>query len=170
MDFIDKLNSKIAFFFMYATLIITLVVTYGVGIRYFLRIADARVMFVSVWLYGMLFTLGGAYTLKEKGHVSVDILYKKFPPKVKRALDIFNLFLIIVCCLILLWVSIPVAWRSFVIREVDSSLGIIFAPPIWWFKWVAVISVFLMLLQAISLISKVMKGQFNEENLQEIEE
>lgn len=139
---------------MYLTLILTFLVVYGVFMRYLVGRADARVIFVSVWLYGILFVLGGGYTLLEGGHVSVDIIYKKLPQKVKKALNIFNYLMIIGCCLIIIYISLPLAYQSFLQKEVDSSLGVVFAPPIWWFKWIPVIGLVLMLFQAISLILK----------------
>jgi len=159
LSFIDRLNVRLARFLMYLTLAIVLVVVYGVFTRYFIGRADARVIFVSVWLYGSLFALGGGFTLLEKGHVSVDIVYKKLPSRIKRALDIINLLLIIFCGAVIIYVSLPLAYESFLKREVDSSLGIVFAPPIWWFKWVPVIAVILIVLQALSLLNKILKNK-----------
>lgn len=155
MKIINKLNTKLSKVLMYLSLILTIVVVYGVLVRYFIGRADARVIFVSVWLYGSLFVLGGGYTLLEGGHVSVDIIYKKLSQKARKALDIINYILIIACCLIIIYVSLPLAYQSFVQREVDSSLGVVFAPPIWWFKWIPVIGIILILLQAISLMKEV---------------
>ncbi|MCS7234013.1 MAG: TRAP transporter small permease subunit [Synergistetes bacterium] len=155
LKIINKLNTKLSKVLMYLSLILTIVVVYGVLVRYFVGRADARVIFVSVWLYGSLFVLGGGYTLLEGGHVSVDIIYKKLSQKARKALDIINYILIIACCLIIIYVSLPLAYQSFVQREVDSSLGVVFAPPIWWFKWIPVIGIILILLQAISLMKEV---------------
>lgn len=157
MDLISRINSKLSFFIMYSTLVITLVVVYEVGTRYFLHKADSRAIFVSVWLYGMLFALGGAYTLREGGHVSVDIIYRKVPEKFRKILDIVDIGIVAISGVILVLVGAPIAWRSFVIREVDSSLGIVFAPPIWWYKWVAVISVVLITLQTIPMMLEKIK-------------
>ena len=157
MDLISKINSKLSFFIMYFTLAITIVVVYEVATRYFLRTADSRAIFVSVWLYGMLFALGGAYTLKEGGHVSVDILYRKMPNNFKKFLDVLDIGIVMISGIVLILVGAPIAWRSFVIREVDSSLGIVFAPPIWWYKWVALISVVLITLQTVPMMMEKIK-------------
>jgi len=163
VDPISRLNSKLSFFIMYSTLLITFVVVYEVATRYFLNMADSRAIFVSVWLYGILFTLGGAYTLHEGGHVSVDIVYRKVPERVRKVLDIIDIGVVMVSGIILILVGAPIAWRSFMIREVDSSLGIVFAPPIWWFKWVAVISVVLITLQTIPmLLEKIKQWEVNQ--------
>lgn len=157
MKFIDRVNTKLSRILMYLSLILTFLIVYGVLARYLIGRADARVIFTSVWLYGILFVLGGGYTLLEGGHVSVDIIYKKLPEKAKKVLDILNYAMIIACCAIIIYISLPLAYQSFLQREVDSSLGIVFAPPIWWFKWIPVIGLALMLLQAISLMKEVFK-------------
>lgn len=157
MNFIDRINCLIGKALMYIALVIVGVVVYGVAVRYFVGRADVRSMFLSVWMYGALFVLGGAYTLLEKGHVSVDIIYSRLPAGVKKALDLLNLSVIIACCGVILYVNLPIAVQSFQLREVDSSLGVVFAPPIWWFKWVPVFGVSLMGLQALSLLLHVLR-------------
>ncbi|MCX7829352.1 MAG: TRAP transporter small permease subunit [Thermanaerothrix sp.] len=142
---------------MYLTLAIVAVVVYGVVVRYFVGRADVRAMFLSVWMYGALFVMGGAYTLLEKGHVSVDIIYSKLPAGLKRCLDLLNTAIILCCCGVILYVNVPIAHQSFLQREVDSSLGVVFAPPIWWFKWVPVLGVVLMALQALSILAGLFK-------------
>lgn len=153
----DDLNRWLGKFLMWLTLLITGVVVYGVAARYFVGRADVRVIFVSVWMYGTLFVLGGGYTLLERGHVSVDILYSRLPSRARSFLDLLNLSLIVLCCAVILYVNVPLAYQSFVQREVDSSLGVVFAPPIWWFKWVPVFGTALLGLQAASLLLKQVK-------------
>lgn len=154
MDPVSKFNTILARLVKYSSLALTFTVVYGVLARYAFGRADARAFFFSVWLYGILFVLGGAYTLLEGGHVSVDVVFNKLPRRVKRVLEQFDLLVVAAGAVILTWVGIPIAWRSFVIWEVDSSLGILFAPPIWWYKWVAVIGSVLILLQALVLLAK----------------
>ncbi|MEM1911490.1 MAG: TRAP transporter small permease subunit [Sulfolobales archaeon] len=154
MDLVSRFNTVIAHIVKYATLALTVTVVYGVLARYFFGRADARAFFFSVWLYGTLFVLGGAYTLLEGGHVSVDVVFNKLPRRVRYVLELVALAIIAVGSALLVWVGVPIAWRSFLIWEVDSSLGIIFAPPIWWYKWVAVIGSALILVQATALLVK----------------
>jgi len=152
MEPIARVNSKFFFLISYSALLLTFIVVYAVIFRYFLGRADVRAFFFSVWLYGMLSILAGGYVLKMGGHVSVDILYKRFSERVKHYLDLFSLSIIAVVCVVLLYPGVEVAWRSTLVGEVDSSLGIVFAPPIWWYRWVAVIGLLLILLQAIELL------------------
>lgn len=152
MDLVSKFNTKVAELVRYSALVLTATVVYGVLARYLFGRADARAFFFSVWLYGSLFVLGGAYTLLEGGHVSVDVVFNKLPKRVRYVVELVGLAIVAVGSALLVWVGAPIAWRSFLIWEVDSSLGIIFAPPIWWYKWVAVIGSALILLQALALL------------------
>jgi len=152
---------RISFFFSLLTLPLVFLIVYGVVMRYFLRTPDIRAFFVSIWLYGSLVTLGAAFTLNKRGHVSLDIIYQRFASnaRVKRVLDCIDFSAVAVVALIMLIVSIPFAWYSFVINEKDSSLGLLYAPPIWWYKWLGVFAVFLLFIQAVVMITEVLRGR-----------
>ncbi|MCX8184138.1 MAG: TRAP transporter small permease subunit [Sulfolobales archaeon] len=157
MDPVSRFNTILAHVVKYSTMFLVVTVVYGVVVRYVFRAADARAFFLSVWLYGTLFVLGGAYTLLEGGHVSVDVLFNKLPKRVRYIFELIGLAVVAIGSAILVWVGAPVAWRSFTIWEVDSSLGIVFAPPIWWYKWIAVVGSALVFLQALVLIVKIVR-------------
>ncbi len=152
MEVVSKLNQKIFYAVMLLAVALMFVIVYSVFFRYFLGRADARAFFFSVWFYGTLSILAGGWVLKTGGHVSVDILYKRLSEKVRKFLDYLSLTIIVVVCAVLLYPGLQIAWRSTLIGEVDSSLGIVFAPPIWWYRWVAVIAVILVLIQAVELM------------------
>jgi len=78
--------------------------------------------------------LAGGYPVAAEGHVYIDLVYKRLNGKAKRVLDVLSLAITIAACAIIAIPGVQVAWRSTVINEVDSSLGIIFAPPIWWYR------------------------------------
>jgi len=154
---IDHINTKT--FFVLApiiSIVLTLTTVYGVVCRYFLREPDVRVFFISVWIMGIGYLFGFGYTLLLKGHVSVDILYQYLPAKVKRVLDVVSLIVIVLVCITLLISAIPYAWRSTLINELDSTMPM-FAPPIWWYKWVLVIALVMAAFQAFSEILKLLR-------------
>ena len=155
---ISKLNTLIAEKLKYVTIPLMIVIAYSVIVRYLFESPDIRTYFISLWLYGLLFVLGGAYTLLAGSHASVDILYKKLPLRWRRFLGVFDMTIVAISTAILVLVGIPIAWRSFLIWEVDSSLGILFAPPIWWYKWIGVIGSALLTIQAVVEILKRVRG------------
>ncbi len=157
MGLLHKLNSKLFLYVSLLVLPLVASVVYGVVSRYFLGRADARAFFFSVWLYGSLSILAGGHLLATEGHVSIDIVYKKLNDKARKLLEILSLVVVVIATAIIAIPGVQTAWRSTIINEVDSSLGIIFAPPIWWFRWVAVAGIILVLTQALELLYKKVK-------------
>lgn len=156
VNIVDKLNTEIAFLTKYLSFFLIFVTVYSVFSRYFLRNPDIRCFFVSNWLLGISFLLGGAYTLYVGGHVSVDIIFQRLPPYVKKLLTMIDLLVILVFGFVMLLNSISYAWRSTLIDEKDSTM-VVFSPPIWWYKWFIAISLVLIILQLFSQISKTLK-------------
>ena len=152
MEPLRKLNSKLFFYVSLLTVPLMVSVVYGVVTRYFVGRADPRAFFLSVWLYGIVSVLAGGYLVATEGHVYIDLVYKRLSESARKAMDILSLVAIIAACAVIAVPGVQVAWRSTVINEVDSSLGIIFAPPIWWYRWVAVAGVVLVLVQALELL------------------
>ncbi|MEM2005311.1 MAG: TRAP transporter small permease subunit [Zestosphaera sp.] len=155
-NLVDKLSTKLAFLNGYLALVLTFLVTYGVICRYFLREPDVRVFFISNWILGIVFLFGFGYTLLTKGHISMDIVYMHLPPKAKHALDILSLLSIIACCIAILPNTVVLSWRSTLMWEMDSTMPV-FAPPIWWYKWILVFALILAVLQASSLLVKTVR-------------
>jgi len=149
---IRKLNSKLFFYVSLLTVPLMVSVVYGVVTRYFIGRADPRAFFLSVWLYGVVSVLAGGYLVATEGHVYIDLVYKRLGGRARKILDVLSLAVIAIACAIIAIPGAQAAWRSTVINEVDSSLGIIFAPPIWWYRWVAVAGVVLVLAQALELL------------------
>ncbi len=92
----------------------------------------------SIWLteaviYGhaALFLLASAWTLREGGHVRVDIFYADAPPRARALVDLFGaLLLLLPFALVLLWLAAPYAARSWAIFErsqESSGLPLVFA-------------------------------------------
>jgi TRAP-type mannitol/chloroaromatic compound transport system permease small subunit len=92
--------------------------------------------------------LSGAYTLKLKGHVAVDIIARFVPPRGKQILDLATSLLIIFFCAIMIWQGTKTAYQSMMVWETSNNTA--FNPPVWWFRWIIPISAALILLQSIA--------------------
>ena len=81
------------------------------------------------YMFSLIFLWGGAYTLKHRGHVRVDILYSMVSLQKKAWIDIFGtlVFLMPLSALII-WVSIPYAWDSWSILEDHWTPGADISP------------------------------------------
>jgi TRAP-type mannitol/chloroaromatic compound transport system permease small subunit len=65
-----------------------------------------------------LFLLAAAWTLEVGGHVRVDIFYAEARPRTKALIDLLGaLVLLLPFALVLIWLSVPYAARSWAILE-----------------------------------------------------
>lgn len=86
---------------------------------------------IQWYLFGAVFLLAAGYTHKHNGHVRVDLLFGRLPPRARAWVDISGalLFLLPVCAL-LIWLSWPdfvSSWRS---GEMSSDAGGLIRWPI----------------------------------------
>lgn len=129
-DFIGTLS--------YGVLFLTFIVQ--VGMRFILNhpLAWSDELIVVLYVFSMFWA--GAFLLKEKDHVMLDMLYEHLPPQGKRA---FSMLYSLIIGGLFLW-AIPASWSyvSFMMREDTPVLGIPFG---------LVFGVFLLFLLSIGL-------------------
>ena len=93
--------------------------------------------FGSIWLsetviyaHAALFLLAAAWTLQTGGHVRVDVFYAHARPRTRAWIDFVGaLLLLLPFALVLLWLSLPFAQRSWAILErsqESSGLPLVF--------------------------------------------
>ena len=94
--------------------------------------------FGSIWLsetvvyaHAALFMFAAAWTLKAGGHVRVDVFYSYAGPRTRAWIDVAGALLFLLpFALVLLWLSLPFAARSWAILERSqetSGLPLVFA-------------------------------------------
>jgi TRAP-type C4-dicarboxylate transport system permease small subunit len=106
---------------------------------------------MTIFMFGIMVMLGGAYTLREKAHVRVDVLSGYLGHRGKCVLDILSFLMVLGVCCIITWLGTRSAWMS-TLRLEHSSLQTPFNPQIWWFRWVIPVSAVLIGLQALAEI------------------
>lgn len=123
--------------------ILAFIVVYEVVARYIFDAPTVWAYDLSLFLFGYIAALGGAYAQQKRSHINVDILYISVSPKVKNIFNIISFslgvfFLIIVFKMGLLkfeealefdyrrqseWA--PVMWHFWVMLCIASSLFIL---------------------------------------------
>ena len=85
--------------------ILAIIVSFEVFSRYCLNSPTVWAFDLSLFLFGYIASLGGAYAQQKRTHITVDIFYQRVSPKVRRifdfiscALAIFFLVLVIYVC------------------------------------------------------------------------
>ena len=103
-----------------------------------------------VYMHGLVFMIGAAYTLLEYGHVRVDVFYRDATPRFRALVDLAGawIFMIPVSVLIF-WVSMGYVGSSWAIFEGSpETTGI---PAIFLLKTVILVFASMMIAQAVAM-------------------
>jgi len=144
---IDAVSERSGRYVSYLLVPMILTVVYSVFMRYYVGEIAHWAFEMSLFMYGVLVMTGGAYTLKARAHVRVDILPQRLSHRWNCYLDLLSFAVIIVVCVILIDIGSRAAWISTLQLE-RSSRQTPFDPQIWWYKWFIPFSALLLALQA----------------------
>ncbi|MCS7108512.1 MAG: TRAP transporter small permease [Sulfolobales archaeon] len=145
------------------TLLDILAVVVYVLSRYFFKEPLMPAFAVSTWFFGLLFLLGYGYTAEMKGHISVDLLYKRLKPRLKYVITVINIVIVIASLSLLVPNTYALAMRSYLIGERDSTIPL-FSPYIWWYKWILLISIVLAILYNGEQLIRLLRRRKLDEN------
>jgi len=106
----------------------------------------------------LCFALAGCYTMANRMHVRVDLIYSRFSGKRKAFLDLFGFIVAISFLCLFLWSGISGGLASYHVGEADLS-G--FEPPIWHMKLIVIpIGIILLLMQTVVFFTRSIKTAF----------
>lgn len=144
---VDRLTTFVGYFFAWAIVLLTLLVSWEVFSRYVLNHPHPWALDAQIMLYGTLFMMAGAYTLAHQGHVRGDILYSAFRPRAQAGLDLLLFILFYLPgVLALTWAGWNYANESLAIRENTFSPDPL---PLYPFKFVIPVAGVLLFLQGL---------------------
>lgn len=128
---------------MVAATVIVVLLRYGFGI------GAIALQESVIYMNSLVFLAGIAWTLKEDGHVRVDIFYSRFPPRTRNLVDLVGhlALLLPVCAVIFVWCFdwVLASWR---IREGSPEVGGI--PAVFLLKTLILVLPSLLALQLVS--------------------
>ncbi len=134
--------------FVWLIIPLTTVVVYEVIARRFFNAPHVWATEVIDYIYGPHFMLAAAYTLLHKAHVSIDIIYLRFSPRVRGALDILtHLVFFFPFCIIVFYQGIIYAHTSWSIGETSDTAALTILPLI---KTVIPVTFAMLLLQGLA--------------------
>lgn len=145
IDMISEYSGRII---SYLIIPLILTIVYSVVMRYYFKEIAHWAFEMSLFMYGIMVTVGGAYALKHKAHVRVDMLNQYVGPKWSAILDLISFLVIVIVCIVIVYLGWKAAWISTLKLE-RSPLQTPFNPQIWWFKWFIPFSAALVGLQAV---------------------
>ena len=119
-----------------------------VALRYLFQTGSIAMQESVIYVNALIFTLGAAYTLKEQGHVRVDILYNRLGVKQKALVDLLGgLVFLLPFAGFIIWESwdyVSVSWR---IREGSAELSGL--PYVYLLKATIILLALLLIIQGI---------------------
>ncbi len=121
---IDGLSDKIGYLVGWLTTIMVLVVFYDTFMRYVFNKGNLALQELEWHLFAVIFLIGAAYTLKQGGHVRVDIIYLKLSDKAKAWIDLLGTFVFLIPFSIMVILSTKgFIINSWNVREVSPDPG-----------------------------------------------
>ncbi|MCG8563757.1 MAG: TRAP transporter small permease subunit [Desulfobacterales bacterium] len=121
---IDALSQKTGALTGWLTTLMVLVVFYDTIMRYAFNQGNVALQELEWHLFALIFLLGAAYTLKQEGHVRVDILFIRFSPKTKAWVDLLGtLFLLFPFALVIILSTQKFVLNSWAVGEVSPDPG-----------------------------------------------
>jgi TRAP-type mannitol/chloroaromatic compound transport system permease small subunit len=129
-DRIDRLTSALGRAAAWLALVVVLLQFALVVARYLFGLGSVWLTETVIYAHAALFMLAAAWTLQVGGHVRVDIFYADASAHTKALIDLVGaLFLLLPFMVVLIWLSIPYAARSWSILEHSqeaSGLPVVF--------------------------------------------
>ena len=118
-----------------------------VASRYLLKKPTLWAYDTAIFMYGYCGVLAGAYTLKHKGHIVVDVVYSLFSPRVKAAFNVLTgllFFFFMTIFIIYTWKAAAVALAGG--HRASSQ----WAPPVGHYRLLLPVGGGLLLLQGLA--------------------
>jgi TRAP-type mannitol/chloroaromatic compound transport system permease small subunit len=142
------------------SLVVAFIISYEIFMREVLVKPTIWVAEATVFGCGLLYLLGGAWTLKQDGHVRVDMLYHGLSRRGKAIIDCLTYFAFALYIVVMIWAAWQYMEQSIAVRETTMSP---WDPVIWPFKIALVLALFLLLLQQTAKFVRdlyyIMKGE-----------
>lgn len=148
---LETINDKIGHAVSWLLPVMVFVTFAVVVLRYGFDLGWIAMQETIIYLHASIFMLGIAYTLKEDGHVRVDIFYQNLSEKGKARVNLFGTLLLLVpVCSFMLYSSFDYVATSWDLKETSSDPGGL--PWVYLLKTLLVITPVLVLLQGIAMI------------------
>jgi TRAP-type mannitol/chloroaromatic compound transport system permease small subunit len=117
-DRIDRLTTLVGRAAAWLALAIVLLQFGLVVARYLLDLGSIWLSETVIYANAALFLLASAWTLRVGGHVRIDVFYAHATERTRAIVDVIGaLLLLLPFALVLVWLSVPYAARSWAILE-----------------------------------------------------
>ena len=125
IDGFSEWSGKVLSYFIYFIIVLLM---YEVILRYFFDLPTIWVHETSKLIFGACSVLMGAYCLLHNQHIRIDVIYGRFSPRVRAAIDCFTLLFILFFAGLMVKYGIPFAQQAF---ELGETPIMAFQPLLW---------------------------------------
>ena len=161
VNFIDSINDWIGRAISWLLVLMVLNVFFVVVLRYVFGFGAIWMQELYVWSHAIVFLLGAGYTLLHKGHVRIDLIYRKASNKYKSIIDLLGTVFFALPVIYFIFIkSLPMVERSWKILEKSAEAGGL--QGLFLFKTVLLVFSLLFGMQFISLALKNIYSLFYE--------
>ena len=149
---IDALNERLGLAVSWALLAAVLICSGNALVRYLLNSSSNAWLEIQWYLFGAMFLLASAYTLKRNEHVRIDVVVGRFSKRTQVWVDIFGfVFFLLPAVALILYFALPFALESIRNQEVSSNAGGLI---VWPAKVLIPLGFLMMTLQGLSELVK----------------
>ena len=122
--FIDALNTRIGKIAAWAILVAVVVSAVNAFVRKAFGTSSNAWLELQWYLFGAVFMLCTAWTLKDNEHIRIDILSNRLSKRGRDRIDIFgHLFFLLPFVAVMLYLSAPFFWNAYLSGERSASAG-----------------------------------------------
>ncbi|HET9341281.1 MAG TPA: TRAP transporter small permease subunit [Casimicrobiaceae bacterium] len=149
---IDALNERIGKIVTWLVLVAVLVSAANAIVRKAFDMSSNAFLEVQWYLFSAVFLLCSAWTLLRNEHIRIDVVAGRLAKRTQTWIDVFGtLFFLLPMTLLILYESVPWAWRALESGEISGSAGGLI---LWPAKILVPIGFTLLVLQGISELVK----------------
>ena len=145
---VDRVVSFICRCCMLFLVVVVVITTYEVMLRYVFRSPTLWVNEMTLWLGSSMFLVSGIYAMQRRSHIRITAVYDIVPRKVQQGFDVLAVLVVVAYAALFIIPSSPSVWETVMRWE---RLGTYWNPPVpATVKPLCIIVTFLIAVQAIS--------------------
>lgn len=150
---IERITGRAGLAAAWLVMLLALATCYEVFSRYLLNAPTLWAYEVGYMATGSNFILGMAYTLRERGHIRIDVLYSRFSARTQAVVDVVGLVFFLLPTAF--WLSLKLwtyAYESYLIGETTGESA--WNPVVWPFRAVFFVGFALLCAQGVVELRK----------------
>ena len=149
---IDRINEVIGKSVGWLILVAVIVSAVNATVRKVFSTSSNAWLELQWQLFGAVFMLAAAYTLQMNAHVRIDAISGRLSKRSRDVIDLVgHMVMLLPITLIMIWLTVPFFWASYVEQEMSSNAGGLL---VWPAKFLIFAGFVLLFIQALSEMTK----------------